>query len=161
MTAVRLSRLGAIGAWAILLLMGCQRAHEVVLFNNTHEKVHIKIDSPFFWRGNRLIDPGRSDRASTSEMLPPGLIVETRNCVLGYVLPPLDDEYFDVGGQEHPTRALQLEPDFTIVLLPLGEQLRLTPNAKSLPLQKKYGFPLRPLFRQCGVYRPSGVFEDG
>jgi hypothetical protein len=43
---------------------------------------------------------------------------------------------------------VQVEPDLTVVLLPQTSVRTTMPGAKFLPLQKTYGYPVRPVFKK-------------
>jgi hypothetical protein len=160
MDHIRVLRLVATFIATAVVLGACIPPEQVVVYNRTGGRILLRIDPIHFWHlGDKLIEPGRAESGYLDEMLPPGLVIETRTCSFGYDLPRVDVAYERTDRAFPGLTRVQVEPDFSIVLLPPLARSTL-PDAKSLPLQKKYGYPVRPIFKKCGATRSPWVFDE-
>ena len=150
MKAVR--RSAGIATLAMAGLVGaCSPPDQVAVYNNSGQSILLRLAPSLYGpQWSTEIAPGERSRHLSENMAPPGLVIEVGGCVLGYDLPPVDEDYRTASGSRAPIHSIQVEPDLTVVLLPAKAGPTPVVAAGGLPLQRRYGYPVRPLFRKCG-----------
>lgn len=139
----------------VVALGSCAVPPEVAVFNNSGRELVLQLTPRYPWQPTSSVrlPAGTLKVFGWYRMAPPGVVLRVGGCTYGYDPPRLDRTYFE-GATGYPaTTSVQVDPDLTVVLLPVTAR-QVMPDAKDLPLQAKYGFPLKPVSTSCEAARP-------
>ena len=132
-------------------LAGCQAPIEIRVHNATGAVVDLLPIQYDGWPRTLHIKPGRSARRSATESK---LIVATAGCRAHYLLPEMGSTFpWTIPGQgkdesyPYPVE-VQLEPDFTLYLLPPRSERTLP--VEWLKTRQAHGYPVKPKSLTCG-----------
>jgi len=138
----------------MLMFSACSESPKIAVFNNSGTKILLHVDTQsLFGRRAYELKQGEHVEVHFGDMLPPGLLLSTLHCDAGYDLPRVGDEYFSPAHGYNPPMQVQVEADLTVTLLP-SDAKTVVDSSQLASLERKFGFPVKPLFKQCRTPRP-------
>ncbi|HEX2800657.1 MAG TPA: hypothetical protein VHN73_01190 [Phenylobacterium sp.] len=147
---MRRAALAVVLGLSACLVAACSLYGRLGVFNNTGSPLIVQMSDGLHLPGSGRIGPGNSRSFSNGDVAA-HLVVESGRCVYSYDLPFPEVAYYRVNGDPKRARPLlnvQVEPDFSLLLLPVSAA-RVARPAELAGVQA-YGYPVRPVSKTCG-----------
>lgn len=149
---------GILATCAAIAIASCSEMPRIGISNNTDSEFVLLL-RPMFLGGASAVSlaPGEIKSAYFGAMLPPGAVIRVGACDLGYDIPIVDHEYYREADPYKSGLVVQVEPDFSVTLLPADRRVEVSPEDLA-ELQQRFGFPIRPAFKSCrGAGEPAST----
>lgn len=131
-------------------LTACSEYPKINIFNNTGLPITVVLRPINSTRLTGIyLTAGKWRSAYIGEMAPPSLVIMTEGCTYAYELPDIDKDYYWLQGRRaEGDWSVQVDPDFTVALLPVDAEV-VQPQAGSTALDRRYGYPVKPSAKAC------------